>query len=878
MNKIDDTKKKRRSFVIPKRNMFDEKDPETIFRDIVKSQSQPKEVKNLWAQQADILRDYYENAKDKEDVALELPTGTGKTLIGLLIGEYRRRVKGEKIVYLCPTRQLAYQVYNKAQEYGISSCILVGKQVEYPKSDYGDYLTSKTIAITTYSAIFNTNPKLDDAQVIIMDDIHSAETYISSLWTVKIQKDESIEVFEEILDMFKNDIPEYLYHKLLSGESIVKIYDVVPYPRYYEKISELRHYLDERVEECGNDAKYPWEKISGHLEACHLYISKNEINIKPIIPPTLTHKAFSGSNQRIYMSATLGEEGQLERLTGVKNIKRLTIPKGWDKYNPGRRLILFPDRKFDLNQTFNISFKAIEKQGRVLVICPNYHNKKEFKNRFSQNYPHVPILEANDIEESLDCFTDNDKAVLLLTRYDGLDLSGEKCRLIIIFGLPEATNLQEGFLWNRLNAHTFLNERVLTRMTQALGRCTRSDDDFTNVLMFGTDLLKFCALRENIKHFHPEIQAEIEFGIANSETFEDEDDILGFMDDFIHDEEFFADINKAIGNLRDSSEKTAPKTSEKLQKSFKDEIFFSEAIWKSELDFALEKAKSITDTLSGGKELNGYRTWWFYLAGSCSYLAYKKYSKDLSLAKNYFSSAFRISKTLTWLADLIYYVPVEDNTTKSDYRLTTQIESIENVITDLKVVGPKFEKEMNIFMEYINQDKFDSFEKGVKILGSYLGFKAIRPVGDGVPDGVWILRDYIWGFEVKSEEKPDNSISLSSCREANGHKNWIIENIEEYSENTKVYITMISYKEALHPAAYPQSHDLHHQNVENIRCLALETVKMLRNIRSLMLTTQEEQSIKENILENLVTRNLSYENIHSFLVKYKLDEFKQKKF
>lgn len=70
-------------FVIPKKGKVIEKDPESIFREL-----QIPNVKGLWSQQADILRDYYSKFKDSKNVALELPTGTGKTLVGLLIAEY----------------------------------------------------------------------------------------------------------------------------------------------------------------------------------------------------------------------------------------------------------------------------------------------------------------------------------------------------------------------------------------------------------------------------------------------------------------------------------------------------------------------------------------------------------------------------------------------------------------------------------------------------------------------------------------------------------------------------------------------------------------------------------------------------------------------
>lgn len=193
------------------------------------------------------------------------------------------------------------------------------------------------------------------------------------------------------------------------------------------------------------------------------------------------------------MSATLGEGGELERITGIKKISKIPIPKGWDKYSNGRRLILFPNRNFSQKESLELTFKAIDKHGRALVLCPDNRTSNHFKQQFIKEYPHIPIVEAADIEENLNFFLSKERAVLLLTsKYDGIDLSEDSCRLLILYGMPEATNLQEGFLWNRLGANVLLKELVKTRITQALGRCTRSSDDFANVLMVDPSLLKFC--------------------------------------------------------------------------------------------------------------------------------------------------------------------------------------------------------------------------------------------------------------------------------------------------------------------------------------------------------------------------------------------------
>ena len=59
---------------------------EALFRDL---KNRDPRIQHLWSHQADIIRVYHE-AIDHRDIALELPTGTGKTLVGLLIAEWRR--------------------------------------------------------------------------------------------------------------------------------------------------------------------------------------------------------------------------------------------------------------------------------------------------------------------------------------------------------------------------------------------------------------------------------------------------------------------------------------------------------------------------------------------------------------------------------------------------------------------------------------------------------------------------------------------------------------------------------------------------------------------------------------------------------------------
>lgn len=99
--------------------------PEALFLDL-----RSRKIPGLLAHQADVLRVYVEKALEETDAALQLPTGSGKTLVGLLLGEWRRRKFGERVVYLCPTRQLVHQVAEQSRaKYGLKVNAFTGKKL-----------------------------------------------------------------------------------------------------------------------------------------------------------------------------------------------------------------------------------------------------------------------------------------------------------------------------------------------------------------------------------------------------------------------------------------------------------------------------------------------------------------------------------------------------------------------------------------------------------------------------------------------------------------------------------------------------------------------------------------------------------------------------
>ncbi len=314
-----------------------------------------------------MLRVYQEKTLNTPDVALQLPTGSGKTLVGLLIGEWRRRRFQEKVVYLCPTNQVVEQATKK---YGIKALAFTGKASAYHPTSKAEYQNAETLAITTYNALFNTRPFFENPQLIIFDDAHASENYIASHWSLSVSKADFPRVFEALVVLLQPVLSRVDYQKLTNPTR--ELWDTewvekIPTSSLFPLISELTAVLDQQT---ANEQalKFTWSVLRENLFACHVYLSTTSILIRPTIPPTLTHSPFAKAKQRIYMSATLGAGGDLERLTGVEKIERLPIPLGWDKQGIGRRLFFFPESSLSGPDSITLACNMIKTTRRSLIL------------------------------------------------------------------------------------------------------------------------------------------------------------------------------------------------------------------------------------------------------------------------------------------------------------------------------------------------------------------------------------------------------------------------------------------------------------------------------------------------------------------------------
>jgi len=801
--------------------------PDELLRDLPR-----RKIPDVLPHQREVMRKYAEAALDAEDVALQLPTGSGKTLVGLLIAEWRRRRNQERVVYLCTTRQLVNQVVEQAEEkYGLTVRGFTGRIKDYEPSAKADYKNADRIAVTTYSSLFNTNPFFDNADVVIVDDVHAGESYISGLWSVRVDRTEA--EHKALHTALRNVIKPYLDMTTFSrlegrwdSAADRRWSDKLPTPEFAAVRGEIAEVLDAHV---GNtDLRHSWSMIRGQLPACHLYFSSQEILIRPLIPPTWMHAPFSSPRQRLYMSATLGAGGDLERMVGRHPIQRLPVPKGWDRQGVGRRFFIFPDMSLKEEDVTLLRRELMRVAGRSLVLVPTDRMREEIAKDVEENLK-FDTFDANDIEDSKKPFVTSPRAVAIVaSRYDGIDFPGNECRLLFIEGLPKAANLQERFLMARMGATILFNERIQTRVLQAIGRCTRSLEDFSAVVVSGEELPEYLTDIKRKKFLHPELQAELSFGVEQSKNSSAGDVIENFKI-FLQNGRDWENVNQQIVAARMQEVQQVFPAMGDLSRVVVHEIEFQTHLWQADYESALSSAESVLGGLDAS-ELKGYRALWHYLAGSAAWLGAEAGVSALApKARIQFDRAKSATRGIPWLVRLARYQSDPQNVAEDDTVLMEQIERVEAMLVQLGTVHDRsFALREKDILEGLESER--SFEQAHKQLGEIIGFEAGKVEEEGSPDPWWIVGDVCLVFEDHAGAKDSSIIDVKKARQVSSHTAWMHANVPACLQ-AKILPVLVTPVKKVSPNAVPHLTGVALWPVEDLRRWARNALATLREVR-----------------------------------------------
>lgn len=734
--------------------------PERLFDDLPRARDG---IPSLWAHQADMLREYHTNHLETDDIALELPTGAGKTLPALLIAEWRRSQLDHRVVYACPTVQLANQVYREARRLGIEAVSLHGSHYNWENADLAEYEGGNAIAVTSYNTLFNSSPKLSPPRTLLFDDVHTAEGIVASTWSVDIRRFEYQEIYEDLLESIGSELSGVHLQRLLEDDPDPKTKaDVKLYP-----ISALRNgadKIDRVLRSTSGDIHFRYTMIRQFLDRCLLLFGWDGILIRPFIPPTNLHDHFTLPEQRIYISATLGYGGELERAFGRSPIARLPVPSGWDQRGSGRRFFVFPELIRDVEPR-SIVKAVIAESKKAIVLSPSNSGIEASKSDLIPT--NISVFEKDQIETTLDHFRESDEGVLVLAnRYDGIDLADHSCRVTVLDSLPTGQHLLERFLVDSLRVGRVLEERLRTRVIQGAGRCTRGLNDYSVVLILGTSLTRFLHRTEIREALLPETQAEIAFGMENSQVSERE--LREMIQSCLCQDGDWQDLAEPqFARLRQNYSRRMPPGTELLAESVSDEV----SAWNMAIggDFlnASRLASRVADSLSEGS-LTPYKSLWLYFAAEWLKVAANiEGDRELHLASDgLLTKAHIVAKSASWLRELVPNKTFELEIDPVDELAASNIAGHKG----RKLSAMKWVNRCETMLTGLSGTKSSEYEVALSFLGSLLGAEAFKPEGRGRADAVWVYGEQLWiTLEAKSEVKASGLVSLATVKQGNSH-------------------------------------------------------------------------------------------------------------
>ena len=355
------------------------------------------------------------------------------------------------------------------------------------------------------------------------------------------------------------------------------------------------------------------------------------------------------------------------------------------------------------------------------------------------------------------------------------------------------------------------------------------------MIMRGEGLIEFCARDENRRALHPELQAELAFGLDNSEA---DGDLLSLLDSFLTQDE---DWREADAHIRASvldAEGQTPPDSEALATSAASELQAWRALWHGDLDRAIDAARDAAGALTS-EELRSYRALWLYFA--VSWAAERSEvtgeEEDARFARELKRELDGCARTLSFMPRVAVADPVRAPGAEHELRADRAAQQL----LRLHLRGRVFEGLIAEFLGRIQQDHATPFELGLETLGELLGYESVRPNEQAAPDGIWRDEQRQWLLlEAKTEVQPGRAVSADEVRQATTHQQWAA-NRYGWATPVAAATVIITNQSDVDDSARTVAGDLFIVAPDVLRAIAERVVAVHREIRARAPGLSEEQ-------------------------------------
>lgn len=469
----------------------------------------------------------WHDRRDERDLVIKMNTGGGKTLVGLLIARSWLNEGIRPVAYLVPDDFLTAQVTNEAGRAGIAT-------TNDPRSP--EYQQGRAVLVGTFAKLFNglsvfgvggsvSKPPSHGLGGVIIDDAHACIAQADQVFRLRVENDS--EAYSGLLTLFAGDLKAQSPTGLLDLEARRRTaIQEVPFWAWQDKQDQVLSILHPISDSA---LKWGWPLVVDSLPLCTAVITSDAFEIYSPCHPTETLLGFSHAQRRVYLTATLADDSVLVRHFGAApaSVSRPIFPSSAGDI--GDRMILVPQQlvpKATDEEVRDLVLELAEDQN-VVVIVPSHARANWWREDAAL------VLDRNNIHQGVEQLRENPQLglVVLINRYDGIDLPGDTCHVLVLDGLPEALDGPERLAQARLTGSTNLLGRQIQRLEQGMGRATRSNEDHAVVLLLGARLAERLNAPEARGLFSPATRAQLDLAaeIASEVEADSLDDLHDIM-------------------------------------------------------------------------------------------------------------------------------------------------------------------------------------------------------------------------------------------------------------------------------------------------------------------------------------------------------------